>query len=75
MKPVEFDWKSNQKHDIGFIAEEVQEVYPELVNVNEQGEVEGLSYSKMISALVKGMQEQQEQIKNLTQEINNLKNK
>jgi uncharacterized protein YukE len=75
LKPVEFDWKSNQKHDIGFIAEEVQEVYPELVNINEQGEVEGLSYSKMISALVKGMQEQQEQIKNLTQEINNLKNK
>jgi hypothetical protein len=53
----------------------VQEVYPEVVNTNEQGEVEGLSYSKMVAALVKGMQEQQAQISALITEINNLKNK
>jgi hypothetical protein len=75
LRPVEFDWKSNQKHDIGFIAEDVQKVYPEVVNMNDQGEVEGLSYSKMVSLLVKGMQEQQQQIKSLTDEINILKNK
>ena len=75
LNPVEFDWKLNEKHDIGFIAEEVQEIYPELVNTNDNGEVEGLSYSKMISALVKGMQEQQQQLNSLIQEINNLKNK
>jgi hypothetical protein len=75
LRPVEFDWKSNQRHDIGFIAEDVQKIYPEVVNTNDQGEVEGLSYSKMVSLLVKGMQEQQQQIKSLTDEINNLKNK
>ena len=82
LNPVEFDWKANQKHDIGFIAEEVQKVYPEVVNINEQGEVEGLSYSKLGAALTKAVQEQQVQIQTqqtqielLLNEINNLKNK
>lgn len=82
LNPVEFDWKTNQKHDIGFIAEEVQQVYPEVVNVNAQGEVEGLSYSKLGAALTKAVQEQQTQIQAqqvqielLLTEINNLKNK
>ena len=82
LKPVSFDWKSNQKHDIGFIAEQVQEVYPEIVNTNEQGEVEGLSYSKLSAAFAGAIQEQQvqleqqqAQIQALITEINNLKNK
>jgi hypothetical protein len=75
LKPVEFDWKNSRKHDIGFIAEDVAGVYPEVVNKNEAGEVEGISYSKMVAALVKAMQEQQQQIAELTREINDLKSK
>jgi len=74
LKPVEFDWKNSRRHDIGFIAEDVANVYPEVVNKNEAGEVEGISYSKMVAALVKAMQEQQQQIADLTREFNNLKN-
>jgi hypothetical protein len=73
LQPVEFDWKSNNKHDIGFVAESVNEVYPNLVSTNIKGEVEGMNYSKLVSALVKGMQEQQEQINKLSEEINKLK--
>ena len=73
LQPVEFDWKSNNKHDIGFVAESVRDVYPTLVSLNKEGEVEGMSYSKLVSALVKSIQEQQEQINELVGEINKLK--
>ncbi len=43
LQPVEFDWKSNKKHDIGFVADSVKEVYPNLVSTNAQGEVEGMN--------------------------------
>jgi hypothetical protein len=70
LQPVEFDWKSNQNHDIGFIADSVQNVYPNLVSTNTQGEIEGMNYTKMVSALVKSIQEQQSQIDELQSKIN-----
>jgi hypothetical protein len=73
LQPVEFDWKSNNKHDIGFVADSVKEVYPNLVSTNAQGEVEGMNYSKLVSALVKSIQEQQIQINTLTTEVEKLK--
>ena len=75
LEPVEFDWKMNKKHDIGFIAESVRDVYPNLISTNKLGEVEGMNYTKLVSALVKSIQEQQDQINNLSEEINKLKNK
>jgi len=74
LQPVEFDWKTNKKHDIGFVADSVKDIYPNLVSTNEQGEVEGMNYSKLVSALVKSLQEQQEQLNLLSNEIKNLKN-
>jgi hypothetical protein len=73
LQPVEFDWKMNKKHDIGFIAESVRDVYPNLISTNREGEVEGMNYTKLVSALVKSIQEQQEQINKLSEEINKLK--
>jgi hypothetical protein len=73
LQPVEFDWKTNKKHDIGFVADSVENVYPNLVSKNAQGEVEGMNYSKLVSALVKSIQEQQEQIIALADQIKSLK--
>jgi hypothetical protein len=75
LQPVEFDWKGNNRHDIGFVAEMMRDVYPNLVTTNKEGVVEGMNYTKLVSALVKSIQEQQEQINNLTNEINKIKNK
>lgn len=74
LKPVEFDWTTNKKHSVGFVADEVNDVYPELVAKDDNGEVTGLDYSKMTAILVASIKEQQTQIDNLTQEINKLKN-
>ena len=70
LQPVEFDWKSNKKHDIGFVADSVKNVYPNLVSEKE-GQVEGMNYSKLVSALVKSIQEQQTQIDELKTRLDN----
>lgn len=36
LRPVEFDYKDGSGHQIGFIAQEVQEVYPDLVSSNDE---------------------------------------
>ena len=78
LKPVMYDWKNEEKgsDNIGFIAQDVQEVIPELVNESEmlngkEGETKlGVEYSKMVAVLTKAIQEQQKQIDELKQIIN-----
>ena len=54
LRGVEFDYKSTKERNIGMIAEEVNEVFPELVNKNEDGEVTFMSYSRMTAVLFRG---------------------
>ena len=68
LNPVSFDWKQDNKSDIGFIAEEVSEVYPNLVHY-EDDQIKGINYSKLTAVLVKALQDQQKQIDKLKQEI------
>ncbi len=56
----------------GLIAQEVQEVLPEVVVERENGYL-GLDYSKMMGLMVEAIKEQQTQIHNLTLEIEELK--
>ena len=74
LNPVQYTWKRDNKQDIGFIAEEVQNIYPELVKHNEEGEIEGMNYNHLASALVKSMQEQQAQLDTLKNKLNDLDN-
>ena len=74
LNPVTFDWKKDGKSDIGFIAEEVKEVYPNLVS-EENGEIKGVQYTKLTAILVKALQDQQKQIDELKEEIFILKKK
>jgi hypothetical protein len=64
---------------IGFIAQEVKPLVPEVVNGNENSEnpEQGLSieYQNMVALLVKGVQEQQCAIQCLTNRIEQLENK
>ena len=73
LEPVEFQWKQNKTKDIGFIAEEVEKVFPNLVSYEEDGEIHGVQYSKLTTVLVKALQQQQEQIDELKEEVKLLK--
>jgi hypothetical protein len=82
LRPVTFDWKETSAHDIGFIAEEVNEIIPVLAEIDQNGEAQGVKYSKLTALLTKALQIheqklniQDQQIEELKQEINNLKNK
>ena len=65
LRPVSYDWKENKERDYGFIAEEVNELDSVLTTENEDGEMLGIKYTKLIPFLVKKIQEQEERIKQL----------
>jgi hypothetical protein len=65
LRPVHFEWKDNNRGDIGLIAEEVQKIYPELVSIGIDGQAEGISYTKLTSVLIKTVQELSARIEKL----------
>jgi hypothetical protein len=69
LKPKWYKMIEDDLEQIGFIAQEVEEVLPELVSTSERG-MKGLSYGQMTAVLVKAMQEQQKQIEELKSLIN-----
>ena len=56
------------------IADEVSEVFPELCSYDDEDKPAGIKYTKMVSLLVEGMKEQQQQIEDLKAEITAMKN-
>ena len=69
LRPVSFTWKSNDIRDIGFVAEEVNKVEPLLNNYNAQGEIEGVKYDRISTALVNAVNEQQTEIESQRKQI------
>ena len=73
LRGVYYDWKKQQggRHDIGFIAEEVGLVLPEIVAFENDGSgyASGMDYSKIGSLLVEAIKEQQMQIEAMRQQI------
>ncbi|MHC4088365.1 MAG: tail fiber domain-containing protein, partial [Planctomycetota bacterium] len=66
---VSFDWKSNNKHDIGLIAEEVGQVLPEIIDYEENGiDAIGMSYGKLTPLLVEAVKELKTEIDELRKE-------
>jgi len=57
LKPSSFDWKSNSTHDIGLIAQEVEEIFPELVFTNSVDGFKGINYSRLPALLISATQE------------------
>jgi len=68
-RPVTYTWKLNGQRDVGFIAEEVNEIEPLFTNYNEKGEIEGVRYDLITTVLVNAVKEQQEQIKQQQDQI------
>ena len=89
LKPVTFNWKKRPEAGmkLGLIAQDIQEVIPEVVMDEEIVYSEddptsfrkkpldrlGVYYSDLIPVLIKAIQEQQVQIDKLSEEINKMK--
>ena len=63
----------NQKDSIGVIAQEVEEIVPELVLTNEEG-LKSVAYGNMAALFIESIKELKEEITALKAEIKELKN-
>ena len=89
MEPVSYKWRTgNQDLLLGFIAQDMEEVLPEVVQhevlsesqrnaYEEEGREPGedmysMNYSELIPVLVKAIQEQQVEIEKLKAKINSI---
>jgi len=75
LRPVEFDYKDGSGHQIGFIAQEMQEVYADTVSESSDGMLTITGWSKTEARLVKAIQEQQAIINELKTRIEALESK
>ena len=77
LRPVDYILTSNRLKQVGFIAQEVQTLVPEVVTGKEgdlsKGETLGITYSNLVPVLTKAIQEQQAMIEQLKAEIEALK--
>jgi hypothetical protein len=68
---VSFVRKGEQKRQLGFIAEEIQKIYPELVQYKD-GEVDSVYYQRMTAVLVEAVKELTEKVEQQDLMISNL---
>jgi len=73
LRGVEFDRIDIKTHQIGLIAQEVEEIIPEVVQENENG-YKTVAYGNVVALLIEAIKDQQNQINALQEEIKSLKN-
>ena len=64
LRPVTYHWKNkkqDQRQMVGFIAQEVEPLYPEAVGMGPNG-MKTLAYADLVVPLVKAVQQQQAEI-------------
>jgi hypothetical protein len=67
--------KGEDRQEIGFIADYVKEVYPELISHDEDGNIHGIQYPRVTAVLVEGIKELRQQIQNQEIFIQDLKSR
>jgi hypothetical protein len=82
LRGVSFDWNAEvvpslaaeQDRQIGLIAQEVEKIVPEVVNIEkvEGQELKSVRYENLVALLIEGMKEQQQQIEDLKQRVSEL---
>lgn len=75
LKVRNFNLIENNEKQIGFIAQEFEEVFPSMINVDGKSGMKTIKTSVLIPMLVKAIQEQQAIIEELTTRLTALENK
>jgi hypothetical protein len=73
LRPVSFNWKTDNTLDFGLVAEDVASVEPRLTIRNQKGEIEGVRYDRVGVVLVNAVKEQQLQIDSQQKQIDEQK--
>ena len=76
IRGVEFDWNEKSPgwarergHDVGVIAQEVEKVLPEVVVERKSGYL-GVDYKRLIPLLVESIKELKQEVENLKKKVN-----
>lgn len=72
LSPVSFKFKDKEGQHLGFIAQELQEKYPEIVTENNDGYL-SVNYPEITAILAAQVNDLKKEIADLKQEIQNLK--
>lgn len=75
IRGVYFNWKEESQSvntQIGFIAQEIEKVFPELVNTDSKG-FKSVAYANMSAVLVEALKEQNQRINTLERELSEIK--
>jgi len=70
LRGVNFNWKENGEYAMGVIAQEIEQIIPEVVS--EANGVKGVNYGAVIGLLIEAIKEQKQQIDELRNIINNV---
>jgi len=76
LQGVHYDWKDenkDQSRQIGFIAQDVEKIFPELVKTDEKG-YKSMNYSKVVTVLVESVKELDDENRELEDRIVRLEN-
>jgi len=71
LRGVTFDFKKSKQKQIGVIAQEVEQIIPEVVGENPDG-YKGVQYGNLVGLLIEAIKEQQKQIEELKEKINEI---
>ena len=75
LRGVTYNWidqKKDSTQQIGFIAQEVEKVFPQLVKTDEKG-MKSVAYANMVPVLLEAIKDQQQQIDELKKAIEETK--
>ena len=65
LRGVTFDWIATKESTLGFIAQEVEKVVPELVSHNVEDDIKTVNYSNMVALLTEAVKELRAEIEEL----------
>ena len=78
MRPVDYIMKNTNQHQVGFLAQEMKKIVPEVVTGKEgdlqKGETLGISYGNLVAVLVNAIKELHDLFTGQEKEIAQLKN-
>ena len=62
LEGISFNWKDSGKESLGLIAQDVEKVFPEIVNTEEETGLKSIEYAKLVAPLIEAVKEQQKMI-------------
>jgi hypothetical protein len=73
LSPARFNWKETGEEDIGLIAEQVEQVLPDLVIRDQEGQPDAVKYDKLAVCLLELIRSQQNEINALKTQVEELR--